>query len=843
MLPICPRSARLGVTGGGAPGEEHAASAAEIHHKSEEEGYYFPSPAPTEGLTGNKAPEAPVEAAAFPSTSDTCGQRVADELPPSTSHLADRSACPDTLPAGSAQGSHEGGAVELLPSDDSTTTERHTDAAPPTATTLSDATREQIELSSYLPETATWPLQASDRRPRPFRFFVGGLSQEVEEQEVVDAFSRFGKVLDVRIAKDYATGRRRGFCFVTMEDEASKDAIFDSVLYLAGKRVDLRRENDTTPTDLPRKVFVGGLHPLWATEHLTREFSRFGEVDAVQIVSDDNGRSRCFGFVTFKRERVAESLIGQGSCRIGDRFVEIRKPEPKRMRAQSDVWRQQRQAYQDSSLWYAYSQQQWQAYYHAGFHFHPDAASSWPYWGQPHHQSGVEFADGFACADAYSHYAYLANAPANCMTAASYGWDPSVYRLLGHPAVTPLSELAGLIELLEAAKPCLLNAAGEQQEAIQSVRALAKRSRVLRPILRKIVLIISTPTTSGSDEEEEQAQLLRHSAARVLNSVSQLSGRVLQVLPREAEGCLGPPGLPAVEAASARSRALPSSSRPATLNSHRVAERFILRVFIPHSEKLYAISERLKELSSVEAKSRSAAALASLQQAWRSVHDGVASAGAALLQKVNSARQALAHKDTEREAQRLSALSQYSEKVRGFSAASAQKVNPRHVGQRLDALQEALLKYERPRSPSVRPSLSPAVHEPFSLVEVETSTRLQAPTESLNERIAFNNEIRHRINNLQADTEQLLRQVRSRASVALGLEMASAAADAVDVMAPLHRFQQLAALTHAEGKADRFRSELHRLRELLRKLHREAERLHADDDESALQSTLRSGSP
>ena len=48
-----------------------------------------------------------------------------------------------------------------------------------------------------------------------------------------------------------------------------------------------------------------------------RELSRFGEVEGVQIATDFLGRSRCFGFVTFKKERVAESLIGQGSCRVG----------------------------------------------------------------------------------------------------------------------------------------------------------------------------------------------------------------------------------------------------------------------------------------------------------------------------------------------------------------------------------------------------------------------------------------------------------------------------------------------------------------------------------------------
>lgn len=88
-------------------------------------------------------------------------------------------------------------------------------------------------------------------------------------QEVYELFSKYGNVLSVRVVKDYATGRKRGFAFVTMEDDTSKAAIFNTVQYLAGRRIDIRKENDTTPTDLPRKVFVGGLHPLWAAETLS----------------------------------------------------------------------------------------------------------------------------------------------------------------------------------------------------------------------------------------------------------------------------------------------------------------------------------------------------------------------------------------------------------------------------------------------------------------------------------------------------------------------------------------------------------------------------------------------
>ncbi|KAL8451675.1 hypothetical protein Emed_001837 [Eimeria media] len=302
------------------------------------------------------------------------------------SDLMSRSPCLDFTNSFSSTPSDAGVHASLPPSsfEGSSSADRPDSTSATVANPESSAVH-QLNGAQPAPKS---PLEDNVRRQRPLRFFIGGLPQQAEDQDIYELFTKYGKVLDVRIAKDYVTGRKRGFAFVTMENEGSKDAIFESVQYISGKRVDIRRENDITPTDLPRKVFVGGLHPAWGQEDLSRELSRFGEVETVQIATDEHGNSRCFGFVTFRQEQVAESLIGQGSCKIGDRFVEIRKPEPKRSRAKSDAWRNQWQGgypYMNENPWYSYSQQQWQAYY-AGYHFHPDTGC-WSYW--PHFQNQV----------------------------------------------------------------------------------------------------------------------------------------------------------------------------------------------------------------------------------------------------------------------------------------------------------------------------------------------------------------------------------------------------------------------------------------------------------------------
>jgi cold-inducible RNA-binding protein len=56
------------------------------------------------------------------------------------------------------------------------------------------------------------------------RLYVGNLPYETGENELKELFSQAGNVESVRIMRDSATGRARGFAFVEMatDDEAEK---------------------------------------------------------------------------------------------------------------------------------------------------------------------------------------------------------------------------------------------------------------------------------------------------------------------------------------------------------------------------------------------------------------------------------------------------------------------------------------------------------------------------------------------------------------------------------------------------------------------------------------------
>jgi len=53
--------------------------------------------------------------------------------------------------------------------------------------------------------------------------YVGNLSFQATEEDLREVFAGYGKVSRVSLPTDRETGKKRGFAFVEMEDEAKED--------------------------------------------------------------------------------------------------------------------------------------------------------------------------------------------------------------------------------------------------------------------------------------------------------------------------------------------------------------------------------------------------------------------------------------------------------------------------------------------------------------------------------------------------------------------------------------------------------------------------------------------
>ena len=87
------------------------------------------------------------------------------------------------------------------------------------------------------------------------RLYVGNLPYSAGEQELQELFSRAGTVESVRVMRDAATGRARGFAFVEMatDEEAQKAASEFNQYQMGGRPLTV---NEARPK--PEGGFGGG---------------------------------------------------------------------------------------------------------------------------------------------------------------------------------------------------------------------------------------------------------------------------------------------------------------------------------------------------------------------------------------------------------------------------------------------------------------------------------------------------------------------------------------------------------------------------------------------------------
>ncbi|KAL6574846.1 hypothetical protein OROMI_012131 [Orobanche minor] len=160
------------------------------------------------------------------------------------------------------------------------------------------------------------------------KLFVGNLPFSVDSAALAGLFQQAGGVETVEVIYDKATGRSRGFGFVTMStiEEAEAAAQKFNGYELEGRALRVnsgppppKRENGLfrgfrgpegmSSTDT-NKLHVGNLS--WDVDNLALEtlFSEQGNVKEARVVYDrESGRSRGFGFVTYSSPEEVNNAI------------------------------------------------------------------------------------------------------------------------------------------------------------------------------------------------------------------------------------------------------------------------------------------------------------------------------------------------------------------------------------------------------------------------------------------------------------------------------------------------------------------------------------------------------
>ncbi|RWS31377.1 RNA-binding squid-like protein [Leptotrombidium deliense] len=95
------------------------------------------------------------------------------------------------------------------------------------------------------------------------KIFVGGVDANVPEEDIKSYFSQYGDVKAVELPFDHQRGRRRQFCFIVFESEASADAAcMEPRQTIGGRECDIKMAQPQ-----PRRMQHGGSYQMGEILH------------------------------------------------------------------------------------------------------------------------------------------------------------------------------------------------------------------------------------------------------------------------------------------------------------------------------------------------------------------------------------------------------------------------------------------------------------------------------------------------------------------------------------------------------------------------------------------------
>jgi len=161
------------------------------------------------------------------------------------------------------------------------------------------------------------------RRSGVGNVFIKNLDKSIDNKAMYDTFSAFGNILSCKVAQD-ADGNSKGYGFVHFEtEEAAMNAIQKvNGMLLNDKKVFVgrfvpRKEREKELGEKAKKftnVYIKNFGEDLSEEKLTEIFSKFGKITSFkvmmkEVMSDEGGRNKGFGFVSFEDSEAAEKAV------------------------------------------------------------------------------------------------------------------------------------------------------------------------------------------------------------------------------------------------------------------------------------------------------------------------------------------------------------------------------------------------------------------------------------------------------------------------------------------------------------------------------------------------------
>lgn len=172
-----------------------------------------------------------------------------------------------------------------------------------------------IRLMWVKKKSATFNLSAN--------LFVKNIHENIKEKTLHDIFSSYGTILSLKIPKnDY--GEPQGIGYVQYEDE---DSAKNAIRALNGKLVRgnvlsvNKFKSKKTQSDQFKNVYIKGFGSHVNDESLARLGKRFGAIVSAKVMTDENGDSKGFGFISYESPDSAKKAV----CEMNGNYLGSKK--------------------------------------------------------------------------------------------------------------------------------------------------------------------------------------------------------------------------------------------------------------------------------------------------------------------------------------------------------------------------------------------------------------------------------------------------------------------------------------------------------------------------------------
>lgn len=177
----------------------------------------------------------------------------------------------------------------------------------------------------------------SMRKSGTANIFIKNLDKTIDNKALHDTFSVFGNILSCKVATD-PSGQSKGYGFVQYDNEESAQTainklngmlINDKPVFVGPFVRKQDRDNSSMQTKF-NNVFVKNLADTTTKEDLLETFGQYGTITSAVVMTDEEGKSRCFGFVNFENsEDAAKAVEALNGKKFGDKEWFVGKAQKK----------------------------------------------------------------------------------------------------------------------------------------------------------------------------------------------------------------------------------------------------------------------------------------------------------------------------------------------------------------------------------------------------------------------------------------------------------------------------------------------------------------------------------